>query len=246
MLLSSDQAAAFQREGFLVLPNVLTASDCQRLGAAIDDVLAELQAEGAAAGKAPEEVANHGVFVGLSLKREIFREVACDSRLVDPLESLWGPDVGFLSDKVVRKTAEIGFGSPWHQDWAYWQGSHKITIWIAVDEAREDNGCLLVVPGSHHQAIDHDRVTDAATGFSNRLDIGALGLDREPVSVPLGVGSAVMFHDLTLHASTPNTSGAPRRAYIATYRSLAEPDLDYPGLPAACRVRGTESSLAER
>lgn len=238
MFLSPDQVAAYRADGFLVLPELLTADECATIGAAMDEVVAEAQAEARAAGKSADEILNHGVFVGLSVRHELFRRIARDPRLVDPLESIWGPEIGFLSDKVVYKSAAVDFGTPWHQDWQYWLGSHKITIWIAIDPATPENGCLMLVPGSHHAPIDHDRVQDSRTGFGHRLDLAKLGLDREPVTVPLPPGSAVLFHDLTLHASTPNTAGLPRRALAVTYRNLAEPDLEYPALPAAARVRG--------
>lgn len=240
MHLSTAEIERYERDGFLVIEEVLTAAECAELDRATDDVLAEVRAEATGAGKSPDEVLAAGVYVGLSLKSEAFRRLAREPRLLDPLESLWGPDIGFLSDKIVFKSHEVEFGSPWHQDWAYWQGSHKISIWIPLADATPENGCLMLVPGSHRQVFEHDQIKDAGTkgGFGNRLDLVSLGLPHEPVTVPLKAGSAVLFHDLTLHASLPNTSGEPRRAVIVTYRNLAEEDLEYPSLAAAARVRG--------
>jgi len=241
MFWSAAQVAQFHQDGYLIVDALLTADECAAYTAEIDELLAELRAEARAAGRDPEAALATGVFVGLSLRRESFRTLSEDPRLVDPLESLWGPDIGFLSDKVVFKDAEVGFGSPWHQDYAYWLGSHKISLWIALDDATEENGCLMLLPGSHRQEYRHDKVRDASTagGFGNRLDPTKLGLERLPVTAPLPAGGAVFFHDLCLHASLPNRNGAPRRALIPTYRNLAEPDEDYPSLPAARRIRGT-------
>ncbi len=240
MFWTAAQVAQFNADGYLIVDALLTADECARYAAEVDDLVAELRAEAVAAGQDPQTVLATGVFVGLSLRRECFRALSEDSRLVDPLESLWGPDIGFLSDKVVFKDSGVGFGSPWHQDYAYWLGSHKLSLWIALDEATEENGCLLLLPGSHRQEYRHDKVQDAATagGFGNRLDPAKLGLEREAIVAPLRPGGAVFFHDLCLHASLPNRNGAPRRALIPTYRNLAEPDEDYPSLPAARRIRG--------
>ncbi|MCC7495007.1 MAG: phytanoyl-CoA dioxygenase family protein [Fimbriimonadaceae bacterium] len=238
MSLSPQEVAQYQQDGYLILPDLLTAAECAAAIAALDELLADLRAAAAAGQPAP--ALQQGVFVGLSMRSELFRQLARSPRLLDPLEAIWGPDLGFLSDKLVFKDGDVEFGSPWHADWPYWQGAHKISIWIALDEATPDNGCLLLVPGSHRHNFPHDQITDAATrgAFGNRLDITKLGLDREPLTAPLAAGSAVLFHDLTLHASLPNRNGRPRRALIETYRNLAEPDLDYPSLPAAARVRG--------
>jgi ectoine hydroxylase-related dioxygenase (phytanoyl-CoA dioxygenase family) len=172
------------------------------------------------------------------VKREFFRRIARDERLLDVLEGLIGPEIGFLSDKVVFKDREVDYESPWHQDWAYWGGSHKISVWIALDEATPENGCLQILPSSHRAAIDHDKA-QGVVGFGNRLDPGERGMDlSKAVTIPARPGTAIFFHDLTLHASLPNRSGKDRRALINTYRDLSQPDKEYPSLPAAARVRG--------
>ena len=43
-----------------------------------------------------------------------------------------GGDVAFLSAKVVLKDSRVDFPSPWHQDWHYWLGSEKTSVWIAT------------------------------------------------------------------------------------------------------------------
>jgi ectoine hydroxylase-related dioxygenase (phytanoyl-CoA dioxygenase family) len=204
----------------------------------VESVLAEVRAEQRAAGQPAEHILASGVYVGLSVKRERFRQVARDERLLDVLEEILGPRIGFLSDKVVFKDSEVDYDSPWHQDWAYWGGSHKISVWVALDEATPENGCLQLLPGSHRAPVEHDHVRQVP-GFGNRLDPAERGMDlSQAVTLPARPGTAIFFHDLTLHASLPNRSGRPRRALIITYRDLSQPDKEYPSLPAAAPVRG--------
>jgi phytanoyl-CoA hydroxylase len=92
--------------------------------------------------------AHGGVFVGLAANSLVFRELAGDTRLLDELETILGPNIEFLSDKVVLKSAATDYGSPWHQDWPYWKGIHKVSVWIALDPATPENGCLKLLPGS--------------------------------------------------------------------------------------------------
>lgn len=246
MHLSESQLADYERDGYLILDGLLTRDECRRYQQEIDGILAEVRDEALAAGKADDEVLATGVYVGLALRRQAFRDLAADPRMVDPLEDIWGPDIGFLSDKVVFKSRQVEFASPWHQDWSYWKGTHKISIWIPLEDATEQNGCLMLIPGSHKEIYDHDKMVDAETrgGFGNRLDLAKLGLDREPVVAPIPAGSGILFHDLTLHASLPNKTGAERPALIITYRNLAEEDLDYPSLAASFRVRVAASGTA--
>jgi hypothetical protein len=238
MRLTNEQQAAWERNGFLVIEELFTEAEIPPMIAEVEGVLADVRQEARAAGQPEAQILASGVYVGLSVKREFFRQVARDPRLLDVLEGLIGPEIGFLSDKVVFKDHAVDYESPWHQDWAYWGGSHKISVWIALDDATLENGCLRLLPGSHRMAVEHDQVR-GVPGFGNRLDPGDRGLDlARAVTLPARPGTAIFFHDLTLHASLPNRSGQDRRALISTYRDLSQPDREYPDLPAAARVRG--------
>jgi ectoine hydroxylase-related dioxygenase (phytanoyl-CoA dioxygenase family) len=238
MHLTDEQRTAWERDGFLVIENLIEEEEIPRIIDEVEDVLAEVRGEERAAGKPAGQSLASGVYVGLSVKRALFRQIARDARLLNSLEGLIGPQIGFLSDKVVLKDREVDYESPWHQDWAYWGGSHKISVWVALDEATPENGCLQILPGSHRAAVEHDQV-HGVPGFGNRLDPSARGVDMSrAVTVPARPGAAIFFHDLTLHASLPNRSGNERRALIITYRDLSQPDKEYPSLPAAARVRG--------
>lgn len=182
-----------------------------------------------------------GVFVGLAANSEIFRALARDPRLLDALEPILGPNIEFLSDKVVFKSATTDFGSPWHQDWPYWEGAHKVSVWIALDPATPENGCLKMLPGSHKQLAIHDGSAPQSEGFDHRLRPDAVDESRA-VILPCAPGDAVLFHDLTLHASFPNTSGRDRWSVISTFRSASEPDLDYTWSVAKEIVRGVPLS----
>jgi phytanoyl-CoA hydroxylase len=150
------------------------------------------------------------------------REHVCAARLVAGLRQLIGPDVEFLSVKAVFKNAQTTFPSPWHQDWFYWQGANKISVWIALDDADPENGCLQMIPGSHQKVAEKREVKDGV-GFAYRLtEEMVAGMPVE--TLPVKRGDAVFFHDLTLHASCPNSSGRERWTAIATYRSGAHKD----------------------
>ncbi len=229
-------AAAFERDGYLIVPDLFTADEAARLKAemqaVVDDVVRERQAEDP---DGPEPVLSVGVYVGLAYRSALFRTFAGDSRILDLLEPILGPDIEFLSDKAVFKDHDTDFGSPWHQDHPYWVGSHKISLWVALDEATVANGCLKLVPGSHRTEVEHADVDDGQ-GFGHRLGDQDT-LEAEAVTAPLPVGGAIFFHDLTLHASHENASGADRWVWIPTYRSLHHDDPPYPWAVAARPVR---------
>lgn len=51
-------------------------------------------------------------------------------------------------------------GQSWHQDEFFipTRDMSLTGVWIAIDDAYIDNGCLWVVPGSHKPALLHNRV----------------------------------------------------------------------------------------
>lgn len=145
-----------------------------------------------------------------------FTEKMTDPKVIDPLKEIIGPHIEFLSVKPVYKNSSTAFGSPWHQDWAYWKGSHKVSVWIALDKATRTNGCLKIIPGSHDRVIETDSVKEKI-GFDHRIDESKLE-DLKYEALEVEAGDAVIFHDLTLHASYTNTDGADRWSFISTYR----------------------------
>jgi phytanoyl-CoA hydroxylase len=113
--------------------------------------------------------------------------------------------------------------SSYFKDYVYWGGSHKISAWIALDDATLANGCLKIVPDSHREAVEHESF-DAPEGFDKRIN-EETGVDiSKVVDVPLEAGSVLLFHDWLFHASHPNSSGADRYCLIPTFRSTVQPD----------------------
>lgn len=220
----------FVETGFAIAPNLFQRDEVQRLKSECIDIQEAVKAE---TGAAP----GHGVHVGLAARSPVFQAAVGDARLLDILESILAPDIEFLSDKFVFKSASTTFASPWHQDWHYWHGAHKVSIWVALDDATVENGCLKLFPGSHKSAIVHDGDASDGHGFGNRMRPDAVDESRA-VTAEIEAGGAVFFHDLTLHSSHPNRSGAERWVWIPTYRDAKAEDADYPWAVAAKVLRG--------
>lgn len=208
--ISPDDVAFFRDNGYLILRRLFTPE--------------EMAACKQAARAAVEEHAGpSGVFVWMCDKiPPLFDRIACNDRLAGALSRLIGPNIEFLSAKPVFKSGRVTFASPWHQDFAYWGGATKYSVWIALEDATPENGCLKVIPGSHTRVVDHSNIRDV-NGFANRiLDDELEGY--EVASVPLDTGDALVFHDCLLHSSYPNTSGRERWSFIPTYRDASIPD----------------------
>lgn len=154
---------------------------------------------------------------------DLLVDVCCREPIVPVLGQLLAGPVEFLSAKVVFKTQAVNFGSYWHQDYSYWGGAHKISAWIALDDATEGNGCLKLILGSHRKHLRHKDLQGETNTFHHRLDQDALN-GMPVVTAELKAGSALFFHDLLVHGSHPNRTGADRFCFIPSYRNADEPD----------------------
>lgn len=220
----------FNQTGFAIVPNLFSRDDVQRLKAECINIMETVRKE-------TGSVAGHGVHVGLAARSSVFQEAVADERLLDILSVVLAPDIEFLSDKFVFKSELMTFASPWHQDWSYWYGAHKYSIWVALDDATVENGCLKLLPGSHKSAVVHDGDASDGHGFGNRLKPDAID-ESQAITAEVEAGGAVFFHDLTLHSSHPNRSGEERWVWIPTYRDAKAEDNEYPWAVAAKVVRG--------
>jgi len=236
----AEITATFDRDGFVIVPNLFRRDESAALKDEMQRVVADVIRESEAEGRDPR-IRHSGVFVGLAARSEVYRQAVRDARLLDVIAAIMSPNIAFFSDKAVFKSEGTEFSSPWHQDWAYWKGSHKFSVWVALDDVSPENGCLRVLPGSHRTFVEHNHDTGDGR-FGNRLDDDKLD-DSGAVTAAMEAGGAVFFSDLTLHASYPNTSRADRWVWIPTYRDAQAKDPAYPFAVAAAVVRGTGSAL---
>jgi len=132
------------------------------------------------------------------------------------VRQLFGTEAEFGDGHMIFKPANIGAETPWHQDEAYWDPSldyTSVSIWVPLQEATIENGCMWFVPGSHRlEVLDHQSV-----GGNPRIH--ALEMLTPPsmasaVACPLPAGGATFHSSRTLHYTGPNRSSVDRRAYI--------------------------------
>ncbi|WP_328723087.1 phytanoyl-CoA dioxygenase family protein [Streptomyces sp. NBC_00247] len=104
-----------------------------------------------------------------------------------------------------------------HQDKRYWptcRSDRMITAWIPLHDCSTENGCLVVIKGSHRWRNNHSLVTfdEKNQDYIKSKLINSEG--DELIEVPLELRRGqVSFHDCyTIHGSYPNVSDMPRRA----------------------------------
>lgn len=174
-----------------------------------------------------------------------FLNVACLPGLLDMVQQLIGEDFALWNSSFFAKPPRVGSRTPWHQDGEYWPIRPLATcsIWIAVDAATKENGCLRFIPGSHRSGKLGQHEFNDAKGLSLPLEIRRDEFDADTaVDIELEPGQ-ISLHDICLiHGSEPNRSDAPRRGMTLRYMpttSVYRRDL-------ADSRRGGPLSMAER
>jgi phytanoyl-CoA hydroxylase len=139
--------------------------------------------------------------------------------LVDVLTGVIGPDVKMMQSMLFIKSAGKP-GQAWHQDEAHIPTRDRslTAVWIALDDATVDNGCLWVLPGSHRAGILHPVRDHRDPRFDHTKEAHGFSHDVA-VPVELAAGSALVFDGHLLHRSLPNTSRGMRRALVNHYMS---------------------------
>ncbi|MEV0603758.1 phytanoyl-CoA dioxygenase family protein [Streptomyces sp. NPDC050315] len=162
--------------------------------------------------------------------RENITQIMWPSALYEPLldmplhdralkvaRELIGDDAELDFDMLIHKAPHTGVPTPWHQDAAYWidlPDTRAVSLWVALDEATLDSGCMWYVQGSHQRPLRPHRPT--SDGKNIETDCS----ETEPgaTAVPVSPGEGVAHSGRTLHYSRGNTTDRVRRAYILNYR----------------------------
>ena len=148
------------------------------------------------------------------LHHPTFDRLVRHDRMLDVVAALLGPGIRLHGNKLNMKSAGYGSAVEWHQDFAFYPHSNDdiLAVGVALDDCLLENGCMLMVPGSHRWPIlDHHQ--DGV--FVGAFDLAREGIDlRRAVPVEVHEGGITLHHCRTAHGSAVNTSPAPRRLFL--------------------------------
>jgi ectoine hydroxylase-related dioxygenase (phytanoyl-CoA dioxygenase family) len=225
MMLSQAALAAYRRDGFVVLPDILTAAEVEALRRATDEFV-----EGARSVSANDDIYDledsHSPaeprvrrIKTPHLHHPEYARAARHPRIVEVLKDLWGT-VRFDTGKLNMKSA--GYGAPveWHQDWAFYPHTNDdlAAVGIMLDDCNLENGPMMIIPGSHQGPVYDHHGTDGR--FCGAMDPDSSGVDVSRAMPCLGkAGSITVHHVRAVHGSATNFSGKERRFLLFQYRT---------------------------
>ncbi|MFT6580554.1 MAG: ectoine hydroxylase-related dioxygenase (phytanoyl-CoA dioxygenase family) [Alphaproteobacteria bacterium] len=140
--------------------------------------------------------------------------------VLDMVGQVIGPDFALWNSSFFAKPAQTGRRTPWHQDGEYWpvRPLATCTVWMAIDAATVENGCLRVIKGSHkdRRLRPHDTYVGDDVTLNQQLRADEYD-ESQAVDLVLEAGQ-ISLHDIyLLHGSEANTSVNPRRGMTLRY-----------------------------
>ncbi|MEY4565118.1 MAG: hypothetical protein RLY14_88 [Planctomycetota bacterium] len=232
-VLTKAQVEGFNKDGYVAPLNIYSTSEITAIREYFDALLQRVVAAGG----------NSYSISSAHLTYGPVYDILTNPKIVDYVADILGDDVIAWGSHFFCKMPRDGKAVAWHQDASYWplSPSKALTVWLAIDDADQENACMKFIAGSHHKGHLTYRPSDAAEhnvlnqSIDNAEQYGEVVLDE------LKAGQASMHSDLLLHGSEANQSDRRRCGLTLRYCS-AEVRASLEWQRKGVHVRGTDSS----
>lgn len=214
--------AQYHRQGYLAVKQAFTPAEMQEAANGLIDLIAEknpnfsliqfrTEVRDRLASLSLEERLNNVRKIGQFTEYdERLKAIAFHARLLRIVEAILGAKAELYQSMALIKPPN-GREKPWHQDHAYFDlplSTKVVGVWIALDEATPENGCMRVLPGWHHdQPLPHFMVRDWQL-----CDDTSQNYKNQCVAVPLPPGGCLIFDSFLPHGTPSNHSRFGRKA----------------------------------
>ena len=219
----------FREEGYVAITGFLSHDEIKAIDAKINDLVAST-----VPAMPPEHVfyEDKGDVSTLKQLQHLDQHDAFFSSLFHR-ESIAGLAEYLLDDTAVpwnmqwfNKPPRIGKETPPHQDGFYFmlEPNEALTMWLAIDEVDEENGCVRYIPGSHREGLRAHGST-GVLGFSQGIVDYSAGDAAREVPMIVKPGDLIVHHSLTIHRADANKSNRTRKGLgFIFYSSSAKHD----------------------
>jgi len=211
--LSAEHVAAYNEKGFVRRFVVYEPAQAVQIRSYFDRLLEKTMASG---GNSYSISTAHMKYAGVY-------DILTNPVIVNHVADLLGDDVVAWGSHFFCKMPGDGRAVAWHQDASYWplSPSHAVTVWLAIDDADLDNGCMKFIAGSHHSG--HLTYRKSSPEEHNVLDQTVENAESfGPIVIDdLKAGEASIHNDLLLHGSEPNMSTRRRCGLTLRYAAAS-------------------------
>ena len=222
-MLTRNQIEFYQGQGYLLVPDVLDAQTVAELRR-VSNQFVEKSASVSTSNDMYDVGTGHTSecprlrrLKSPHLHHNVFDRVVRSDAVVDVVASLVGPAVRFDHSKLNYKPKDASGVIEWHQDWAFYPYTNDdmLAVGVLIEDVTEDNGPMMVVPGSHKGPVfDHH---DAGY-FVGALNHEEVGFDASNAVTLTGkAGSITVHHVRTVHGSKENHTEENRPFLVISY-----------------------------
>ncbi len=241
--LSAIELAAYDRDGFLVLPGVFNTDEAAHLRREVDTACDLADPNAATIVREPDSDTVRSLFAIHEGAGPLAR-LAGDPRLVERARQILGDAVGIHQSRVNRKPGLIGREFGWHSDFETWHtedgmpAMQALSMSVMLSDNHTCNGPTLLIPGSHRTFVTCPGETPAdhhlqslrrqEYGVPDHESIRRLVAMGSSPRHPLGIaeatgpaGSLLIFDCNLLHGSPGNLTPHARVNVFIVYSALS-------------------------
>ncbi len=211
----------FDRDGFVLLKGYLSSAEAAEINSNIDRFIEEILPGAPDTTAFYEDKEDPSSIKRLQNMAELdpyFDGLFGSYRFTELAGFLLADDALPKNPQWFNKPARVGDVTPPHQDGFYFmlEPNEAVTLWIALDEIDEENGCLRYVRGSHRRGMRPHR-TSNVLGFSQGIP-GFSDEDTErEVAMRASPGDVFAHHSMIIHRADANRSDRRRAALGLVY-----------------------------
>lgn len=207
--LSQAEIEHYNKNGYIAPLNVYSTSEIESIRTYFDDLLQRVIAQGG----------NSYSISSAHLKYGPVYDILTNPTIVEYVSDLLGENVIAWGSHFFCKMPGDGQAVAWHQDASYWPltPSKALTVWLAIDDADQENGCMKFMAGSHHHGYMTFRPSDSSEHNVLNQTIDNPEQYGTQVWDPLKAGQASIHSDLLLHGSEANHSTRRRCGLTLRY-----------------------------
>jgi len=215
---TAEQIAAFQRDGFVVIPALLSAPELDRFGSAVDVAVAQrMRWDSRPLEQKSLYEQSFQQCLNLWEDHPDVRRLTFHPHITEAAAHLLAvPALRLWHDQALYKEAG-GRGTDAHQDQPYWpiRETDTITAWIPFDGSTLASGAMGYVPGSHRFGVR--KFVNIFFGEPDDLLAAPEARGVEPLFVEVPRGAVAFHHGLTFHVAKPNQTARTRRVHTMIF-----------------------------
>lgn len=217
--LTKEQISFYRENGFVQVDNVLSPEELEELREYLGEAM---NAEGA--NSLQTDKTGGAYYKVLNQRVNVWRDhggmakFSLSPRFGDMAKQLTGADgIRLFHDHALWKMPNDSKPTPWHQDFPYWpmENSGALSIWIALDDVDENNGCMMFIPKSQKlknlKSVDFLEPHDLFEETKGEADRNTAVICR------MKAGSCTFHDGLTFHYAHANNTDRPRRVLAIIY-----------------------------